>query len=99
MQQRAQRPSIHERVTAAILDGAAEVFAAEGLDASIAAVASASGVARATVYRYFPNRDVLLSALADLAVTRGDAALAAARIAEVAPAEGIRRAVRALIEV
>src|SRR4051794_21078385 len=97
--ERAHRPAIQERVTAAILEGAAEVFAADGPDASMAAVAAASGVARATVYRYFPNRDVLLEALAALAVTRSEAALDAARIAEVEPDEGVRRAVRALVEV
>ena len=93
------RQALQQRVAAVILDGAAEVLAAQGDDASMGAVAAAAGVARATVYRYFPNREALLAELADVAVSRADAALASARLDEVPPHEGVRRAVRALVEV
>ena len=56
-------PSLQQRVTAAILDGAARLFAAQGEQASMTDVAAAAGVARATVYRYFPNRQALLETL------------------------------------
>ena len=62
-------------------------------------VAEAAGVARATVYRYFPNREALLDELARAAVGDVEARLASARIDEVAPEEGIARAVRALVDV
>ena len=62
-------------------------------------VAAAAGVARATVYRYFPNRQALLDELAQAAVSDVEARLASARIDEVAPEEGIARAVRALVDV
>ena len=62
-------------------------------------VAEAAGVARATVYRYFPNRQALLDELAQVAVGDVDERLAAARVDEVAPEEGIARAVRALVDV
>jgi TetR/AcrR family transcriptional regulator, mexCD-oprJ operon repressor len=62
-------------------------------------VAATAGVARATVYRYFPNREALLEALAQATVSDVDARLASARINEVAPEEGIARAVRALVDV
>jgi TetR/AcrR family transcriptional regulator, mexCD-oprJ operon repressor len=62
-------------------------------------VAAAAGVARATVYRYFPSREALLEALAEATVSDVDARLASARINEVAPEEGIARAVRALVDV
>jgi AcrR family transcriptional regulator len=52
-------------------------------------VADAAGVARATVYRYFPNRDALLDELARAAVADVEARLASARIDAVAPEEGI----------
>src|SRR3954469_17504589 len=95
----APRQALQQRVTAAILDGAAQVMAAHGEQASMSDVAAASGVARATVYRYFPNRETLLGELAELAVTRAERGLASARIDEVDPEEGVRRAVRALVEV
>jgi AcrR family transcriptional regulator len=91
-------PSLHQRVTAAILDGAARLFAAEGEQASMNDVAAAAGVARATVYRYFPNRQALLDELARVAVSDAEAQLTSARIDEVSPEEGIVRAVRALVD-
>ena len=62
-------------------------------------VAAAAGVARATVYRYFPNRQALLEELADVAVSSAGDRLASARIDEIAVPEGITRAVRALVDV
>jgi TetR/AcrR family transcriptional regulator, mexCD-oprJ operon repressor len=91
--------TLQQRVTAAILDGAARAFAVHGDHASMNDVAAASGVARATVYRYFPKRQALLDELARVAVSDADALLTAARVDEVAPEEGIARAVRAFIEV
>jgi AcrR family transcriptional regulator len=99
MSEPAPRQVLQQRVTAAILDGAARLFAVQGEQASMNDVAAAAGVARATVYRYFPNRQALLDELARAAVGDADARLAAARIDEVAPEEGIARAVRALVEV
>ena len=62
-------------------------------------VATAAGVARATVYRYFPSRQALLDELAQLAVGDASARLTSARIDDVAVAEGVTRAVRALVDV
>jgi TetR/AcrR family transcriptional repressor of mexCD-oprJ operon len=99
MSEPAIRQTLQQRVAAAILDGAARIFAVQGEQASMNDVAEAAGVARATVYRYFPNRESLLEALARAAVSDVDARLASARIDEVAPEEGIARAVRALVDV
>lgn len=93
------RPTLQQRVSAAILDGAAQVFVLEGEQASMSQVATAAGVARATVYRYFPNREALLDELIRNAVDQVDVRLASARIDEVAPEDGIARAVLALVEV
>ena len=78
---------------------AAQVLAARGGGASMSDVAAAAGVARATVYRYFPNRQVLLAELAELAVRGAGDRLSSARIDEVPVDEGVARAVRALVEV
>jgi TetR/AcrR family transcriptional repressor of mexCD-oprJ operon len=99
MSEPALRQTLQQRVAAAILDGAAQIFAVQGEQASMNDVAEAAGVARATVYRYFPNRESLLEALARAAVSDVDARLASARIDEVTPEEGIARAVRALVDV
>jgi TetR/AcrR family transcriptional regulator, mexCD-oprJ operon repressor len=93
------RQPLQQRVSAAILDGAARVFVVAGEQASMSQVAEAAGVARATVYRYFPNRDALLDELIREALDEVDRRLTSARIDEVAPEEGISRLVRALVEV
>ena len=97
MSEPASRHPLQQRVAAAILDGAARIFALQGEQASMNDVAAAAGVARATVYRYFPNREALLDELTQAAVSDVDVRLASARIDEVAPEEGIARVVRALV--
>jgi TetR/AcrR family transcriptional regulator, mexCD-oprJ operon repressor len=99
MSESASRPTLQQRVAEAILDGAAELFASGGEQASMNEVAEAAGVARATVYRYFPNREALLDELAQTAVRDVDLRLASARIDAVPPEEGVARAVRALVDV
>jgi AcrR family transcriptional regulator len=92
------RQPLQQRVAAAILDGAAHVFALQGDQANMNDVAAAAGVARATVYRYFPNREALLDELAQSAVRDVEERLTSARIDAVPPVEGIARAVRALLD-
>jgi len=75
------------------------MLATRGGDTSMSDVAAAAGVARATVYRYFPNRQALLDELGELAVREAGDRLVAARIDAVPVHEGITRAVRALVEV
>jgi TetR/AcrR family transcriptional regulator, mexCD-oprJ operon repressor len=94
----ARAQALQQRVSTAILDAAAQLLSRGG-QASMSDVADAAGVARATVYRYFPNRQALLDALARAAVADAAARLASARIDQVPLEEGVRRAVRALVEV
>ena len=93
------RPALRERVAAAILDAAASVLAGRGDAASMSDVAAAAGVARATLYRYFPSREALLDALGRLALDETGELLRGARLDEVAVEDGIARAVRALVTV
>jgi AcrR family transcriptional regulator len=95
----APRQALQQRVATTILDGAASLFAAQGEQANMNDVAEAAGVARATVYRYFPNRQALLEELARTAVDEAEDRLGSARIDEVSPEEGVARAVRALVDV
>ena len=95
----ARVPQLQQRVSAAILEAAARVVAAQGREASIGEIAAAAGVARATLYRYFPSRQALLDDLARLAVARAGERLESARIHHVGAAEGVARTVRALLDV
>jgi TetR/AcrR family transcriptional regulator, mexCD-oprJ operon repressor len=95
----ARRNALQERVAVAILEAAARVLAAQGEQASMTDVAAAAGVARATVYRYFPSRQALLEELAALAVKSAGERLTAARIDAISVPEGVTRAVRALVDV
>ncbi len=51
-----------ERNRAALLDAAREVFAEQGLEASLEEIALRAGVGIATLYRRFPNRGQLVAA-------------------------------------
>jgi AcrR family transcriptional regulator len=89
----------HDRTTAAILDAAAHVLAVGGTGASMADVAGAAGVGRATLYRYFETRESLLEALAADAVTDAGARLADAGLDDVPVEVAIERIVRAFVAV
>ena len=75
------------------------MLADRGDQASMSDVAAAAGVARATVYRYFPNREALLETLGRLAVEDVGDRLRAARLDEIDVADGLERAVRAFVTV
>jgi AcrR family transcriptional regulator len=86
----------HEATAAAITHTAAQLVARHQVP-TVGAVAQATGVARGTVYRYFPTRQALLTAVLDQALGQADHHLRQANLATVAVAEGLARAVRALV--
>src|SRR5262245_40854942 len=88
----------HDRAAAAILDAAAHVLA-DHANASLAEVAAAAGVSRATLYRYYPNREALLEALAAAAVAEAAARLADAALDRAPVEQAIERILRALVAV
>jgi len=88
-----------DRTAAAILDAAAHVLAEHGTSSNMADVATAAGVSRATLYRYYPHREALLRALAAQALADAGARLADAGLERAPVEEAIERIVRALIAV
>jgi len=94
-----RRLALRERVSQQILAAASHVLAVHGQHASMHDVAEAAGVARGTLYRYFPSRRTLVERLCETAAAETDARLGASRVAEVDPLEGLERAIRAFVEV
>ena len=95
----APRPALQQRIAALILEAAARTLARGGGRASMHEVAAEAGVARATLYRYFPSRQALVDEVGRLAASDAGTRLRTARLDQVPLEEGISRAVRALVEV
>jgi AcrR family transcriptional regulator len=89
----------YDRTAAAILDAAASVLSEHGSSSNMADVAAAAGVSRATLYRYYPDREALLQALAAQALADVATRLADAGLERAPVEEAIERIVRALIAV
>ena len=88
-----------DRTASAILDAAAHVFSEQGTAASLADVAAAAGVSRATLYRYYPNREALLKALGAHALTELASRLDDAGLERATVKEAIERLARANVAV
>ncbi|MBQ0986787.1 TetR/AcrR family transcriptional regulator [Streptomyces sp. F63] len=84
-----------ERNRRTLLDAAAQALA-HNPGASMAQVAQAAGLTRATLYRHFSTRQKLLEAMRAEALERAGDAIAASRPSEGDPLEALRRAVDAL---
>lgn len=90
-------PPLRDHVAVLILDRAAALLAEHGPAASMADIAQAAGVGRATLYRHFPSRDALLQALADAAVDDLGDRLDEAGLGEVPVREAVARVCRAFV--
>lgn len=88
-----------DRTAAAILDAAARVFYEEGTTANLTAVAAAAGIGRATLYRYYANREALLSALSARALEDAAQRLDDAGLERASVPEAIERILRAFVGV
>jgi TetR/AcrR family transcriptional repressor of mexCD-oprJ operon len=82
-----------------MLDAAATILAERGEMASLADVARAAGVARSTLYRYFPTRDTLLAALAESGANEVGSRIAEAVDGDIPVPEALARLTRALLAV
>jgi TetR/AcrR family transcriptional repressor of mexCD-oprJ operon len=92
-----QGRQIQASVSSAIMDAAARVFAEHGDSASMADVATAAGVGRATLYRYFDSREDLIQALSVAAVEDLERRLTDADLDRVPVPLAIERIFRALV--
>jgi TetR/AcrR family transcriptional regulator, mexCD-oprJ operon repressor len=81
-----------------IIAAAASVLA-DSEAAGMADIAAAAGIARGTLYRYFPSRESLLQALEAAANEEARRRLAEANLDEVPIDEALARATRALVAV
>jgi AcrR family transcriptional regulator len=84
-----------------VLDAARKMFAEQGLEAPIEAVAAAAGVGVGTVYRHFPTKEDLLAALVEYRFD-GLAEMAREALADPDPWNGfatfMRRAAQLVVE-
>jgi len=90
-------PVLRDHAAAAILDTAAHVLAERREAASLAEIAEAAGVARSTLYRYFPSRDALLAALAETAGREIAARVGAAELDAVPMPDALARVTRGFL--
>jgi TetR/AcrR family transcriptional repressor of mexCD-oprJ operon len=97
--QMAQSEQMRAQVTAVILDAAASVIADHGEAANMAEVATAAGISRATLYRYFDSRDNLMRALSAAAIDDVEGRLVAADLEHVSVPVALERAARAVVAV
>ena len=91
------RPSRHDRTRRRLLDAAAELLSKDSR-APLAEVATAAGVGRTTLHRYFATREDLIHALADEAVDCVADAIAEARPDSGPVLDALRRVVDRLVE-
>ena len=90
------KAALRDHTERMIIETAARALDERG-DASMADIADAAGVGRATLYRYFPSRDLLLQAIADTALDELAGRRADARVDTIPVTEAIARLTRAFI--
>ena len=93
----AKSSALQDQVAVAILEQAAVVLADHQETASLADIAQAAGVARSTLYRYFPNRETLLQALAERALRELETRIQEADLDILPVPEAIARITRGFI--
>lgn len=92
-----RRPALRDHVATMIMESAASVLAERGDAVSMADIAKAADVGRATLYRYFPSRDTLIAAMAEAALEDLSARMEEAGLESVPVREAIARIARAFI--
>jgi TetR/AcrR family transcriptional repressor of mexCD-oprJ operon len=89
--------ALRDRTATAIIESAARILAERGEAVTMEEIASSAGIGRATLYRYFPNREQLLSAMAAASVQELATRIDEADLEAVPFEEAITRLARAII--
>jgi AcrR family transcriptional regulator len=93
------RASDFEEKQHGLLMSAAKVFAEQGMEkASMAQIASHSGVSKALLYHYYPSKDVLIFAIIHEHLVDLEASVAAAMDPTLPPGEQLRLLVGVVLE-
>ncbi|WP_051179354.1 TetR/AcrR family transcriptional regulator [Nocardia concava] len=92
-------PALRDHIATLILDKATALFATHGESVSMADIAAAADIGRATLYRYFASRDALLEAMATAALTELRQRLTEARLETVPAPEALARLTRIFLAV
>jgi TetR/AcrR family transcriptional regulator, mexCD-oprJ operon repressor len=95
----AKGEALRDRTAAAIVDSAAAIMAEHGGAASMNEIASAAGVSRATLYRYFPSREALLRSMAANSVEELGQRIADADLHGIPVEQAVARLARGFIAV
>lgn len=90
------KTALRDHVANGIIDTAATVLATRR-DASMGEIATAAGVGRATLYRYFPNRETLLRVLATAGIDELGHRIVEADLDNQPVPEALARLTRALV--
>lgn len=93
----AKGEALRDRTAAAIVDSAAAVLAERGEIANLEEIATAAGIGRATLYRYFSNREELLSAMAESSVQELATRIDEANLEAIPFEEAVARLARAIL--
>ncbi len=88
---------LRESGRSAILDQVAHVLVEGGLAMSMSDLAEAAGIGRATLYRYFPNRQALLDSIISRAVCDLKSLVASSGSNELQTRESLTRFARAVL--
>jgi TetR/AcrR family transcriptional repressor of mexCD-oprJ operon len=91
--------ALRDRTAAAIIDSAAAIMAEQGDAATMNKIAGAAGVSRATLYRYFADREALLHAMATTSIEELGARIADADLQGIPVDQAIARLVRGFVAV
>ena len=93
----AKGETLRDRTAAAIIDSATALLAERGDTTSMEDIATTAGVGRATLYRYFPNRDALLKAMALASIKELGDRITHADLDNVPFEEAVARLVRCIV--